>query len=191
LGVTLEATRKEVLLLQAQNPKPGEQKSLTDEEREHLLTVEYANIYAKPALVPQRLGKPAERSKVVAFGDLGQAKAQNAKRPVVEVALDENAFLRLVAAYRAKDNHGYQQLLHGDQTLFLVPDKTPLKVLAPVLMDEPGVKAATASGGMYVRVLAGTYEGYAGWMFRDAFLREGPDEGAFPLPEELSDITEL
>jgi len=65
--------------------------------------------------------------------------------------------------------------------MFLVPVGTPLKLLATP--PESGA-AAAQSGGSYVRVLRGPYTGYAGWIFKAAFERTGPDEGEFPPRDE-------
>lgn len=117
-------------------------------------------------------------------GDLGVAQARN-KRQVVEIASDAETFRALVATYQAKDVHGYRQLTHGDQSLFLVPDGTPLKRL----VTSNNQSIAPTLGGIWVRVLGGEYEGYAGWMFADNFVRTGPDNSPFP-PSEETDLRE-
>jgi len=108
-------------------------------------------------------------------GDLGVAYADD-RRTHIEVALDAATFVELSNVFQAKDTHGYRALARGDQTLVLLPVGIPLKLLVP----PGGGNTAVAMGGRYVRVLSGEYEGYAGWIFSEAFQREGPDDTPFP-----------
>jgi ATP-dependent Clp protease ATP-binding subunit ClpA len=112
-------------------------------------------------------------------GDLGVAKAAEGQSHI-EVAMDAETFLHLVAVYRAKDAHGYRAMVQGDQTMFLLPARTKIKRLIP----PPGSDAAREAEGWYIRVLEGEYEGYAGWLFADRFERTGPDQSPFPPPFE-------
>ena len=128
------------------------------------------------------LDAPAEREAAAKAaplrpGDLGVAGA--AKRGETEIALDARAYVALAAIFAAKDTHGYQQMASGDQTLFLIPNQTPLKRLVSI---EDAAPAAEEIGGVYVRVLAGPYAGAAGWMNRADFERTGPDTADFPPP---------
>jgi hypothetical protein len=148
--IDLERTRREVLAIQQE---AGKTEATAD-------TVEVID-----ARTPER----------PLTGDLGIACADDA-RTQIEVALDAATFIELSNIFQAKDAHGYRALAHGDQTLFLLPKGTPLKLLVP---PRGGNTAATV-GGRYVRVLAGEYEGYAGWIFEETFQRTGPDEGPFP-----------
>jgi hypothetical protein len=107
-------------------------------------------------------------------GDFGVAKAEG--RSHVEVAMDSETFLRLEAVFQAKDTHGYHAMMHGDQTMFLLPVGTKIKLLLP----PPNQESGYAAGGLYVRVMEGEYEGYAGWLFSEDFERIGPDESPFP-----------
>ncbi|GAB4466608.1 MAG: hypothetical protein OHK0029_38020 [Armatimonadaceae bacterium] len=109
------------------------------------------------------------------FGDRGKARSM-VGRNMVEVAMDSAAYRELDAVYRAHDGHGYRHLVEGQQTMFLVPTDTTLKRLVPPADSDE----ATAAGGMYVRVLDGEYEGYAGWIFSESFACIGADDSPFP-----------
>lgn len=113
------------------------------------------------------------------FGDIGVARSATG-RTRIEVTLDAGVFLNLIAVYAAKDTLGYRAMASGDQTMFLLPVGTPLKLL----VVPPGGEQAAAAGGRYIRVLSGEYEGYAGWVLRETFERTGPDEAPFPPEDE-------
>jgi hypothetical protein len=108
-------------------------------------------------------------------GDIGEA-APSDGRATIEMAADALTLRELRAVYRAKDRHGYQQMLaRGDgMAVVRLPGGTPLKRL-DALPAEPEVEE-----GFFVRVLGGEFAGRAGWIFAAAFRRVGPDEGPFP-----------
>ena len=108
-------------------------------------------------------------------GDLGVVRADG--RSETEIAADARAYVGLAAIFAAKDAHGYHQMASGDQTLFLVPNDTPVKWLVSV---GDGANEAAQAGGVLVRVLSGPHDGVAGWMNRADFSRTGPDEAVFP-----------
>jgi hypothetical protein len=110
-------------------------------------------------------------------GDLGVAQGLE-HRDYIEVALDAAAFVELVHVFTAKDAHGYRSLLQGDQTMFILQKGTPIKLLVPPASGT----AATDLGGKYIRVLAGDFEGYAGWIIAECFARTGADDAPFPPP---------
>lgn len=198
LGATLEKSRHEVIQYQAalenDDKAPGEgaavrggQARITLHDRVRLV------LFALRRTEPQLFSRTttatetALAEKVVEMldtdaaepGDLGIAKAIEGQSHI-EVAMDAETFLHLVAVYRAKDAHGYRAMVQGDQTMFLLPARTKIKRLIP----PPGSDAAREAEGWYIRVLEGEYEGYAGWLFADRFERTGPDESPFPPPFE-------
>ena len=153
LGVDLERTRNEAIQLQNAEPlNPGKE--------------------GKPLPVDVVLGRSKPQT-----GDLGVVEGHG--RNETEVALDARAYVALAHIFDAKDAHGYRQMASGDQTMFLLPIGTPLKLLIPT---GDGASAATDAGGYYVRVLSGPYDGYAGWISRGNFAFTGPDEADFPPP---------
>jgi hypothetical protein len=173
LGIEVNRTRLEVINLQdtdPRTPKDPDQSAAREAMRQE---------------VQQRIGRggtpeEAELRPLIGteYGDLGVVKAPGG-RTHVEVAFDAAAFVQLVNIFRARDTHGYRAMSHGDQTMLLVPNGTPLKLLVP-----PAGGEAASGQGYYVRVLSGVYEGYAGWMFAHAFERTGPDEAPFPPETE-------
>ncbi len=194
LGVDLERTREEVQKLQAENPSPARERDKEEASSEvkdallaedALLAAENAVAAAENALSNAKAKTREMRKaqeKVASWtlpapppGVLGIVK--HGTRDATEVALDAHAFIALNHVFAAKDAHGYRQMASGDQTMFLLPVGTPLKCLVPT---GDGAFDATRSGGLYVRVLSGPYDGYAGWIDRDAFNISGPDIAAFP-----------
>jgi hypothetical protein len=173
LGVDLERTRREVMLLQDAEPHAMEDRktgaaNLKGQAEEHIRR-------AKEAFLTKRVAQESPGPNAPKAGDLGVARSADG-RSVIEVAMDAATFVELDAVFGAKDAHGYRALAHGNQTMFLVPNGTPLKLL----FSPAGGAEAVALDGCYVRVLAGEYEGYAGWIFGETFRREGPDESPFP-----------
>jgi hypothetical protein len=173
LGVDLERTRREVMLLQDAEPHAMEDRktgavNLMGQAEEHIRR-------AKEAFLTKRVAQESRDPNAPRAGDLGVARSADG-RTVIEVAMDAATFVELDAVFGAKDAHGYRALAHGNQTMFLVPNGTPLKLLFP----PAGGAEAVALDGCYVRVLAGEYEGYAGWIFGETFHRERADESPFP-----------
>jgi hypothetical protein len=173
LGVDLERTRREVMLLQDAEPRAAEDRrtvaaNLMGQAEGHIRR-------AKEALLSKRSTQESSSPNAPNPGDLGAARSVDG-RSAIEVAMDAATFVELDAVFGAKDAHGYRALAQGNQTMFLVPNGTPLKLLYP----PAGGVEAVALDGCYVRVLAGEYEGYAGWIFGETFQRKGPDEASFP-----------
>lgn len=118
-------------------------------------------------------------------GDLGALRdAQRAagtdaaaapERSLIELAADEPALRALVAAFRARDHFGYQEL-RTTERFVLVPAGAQAKILALVLRP-PGTGGLA---GYRVRVLDGEHEGRAGYVRADDFERAGPDDDPFP-----------
>jgi hypothetical protein len=183
LGAGLERTRQEALGLQ-EKEKPKENNEFDgttplEDMMKRLRRVAKELGRIDPGQMKETLKAAMEESAesdVAQVGDLGVARATKPEQSKVEVALDAGVFVNLVAVYTARDAHGYRAMANGDQTMFLVPDGTPLKLL----VAPPDSEAATKAGGSYVRVLSGPYKAYAGWIFSKAFERTGPDEADFP-----------
>ena len=191
LGVDLERTRREVIIIQnaAEEAQAGERAAteahqsseagiaeMAQKVAAELARLEASGVRGRLRELAQAKAMPAPdaAASVGQTGDLGVARAAEG-RARVEVAGDAAAFVRLHAVFAARDTHGYRAMSHGDQTLFFVADGTRLKLLAP-----PPASENAPSGGCYVRVLEGEYEGYAGWIFDLYFERTGPDEAPFP-----------
>ena len=179
LGITTERARDEVRKWHAANPERAARTSRTAQDKEATSVEEQKATEEARSLVmgkseaeisPWTLPAPPP-------GVLGVVK--DGARDATEVALDAHAFIALNHVFAAKDAHGYRQMASGDQTMFLLPTGTPLKCLVP---SGDGAFDATRSGGLYVRVLSGPYDGYAGWIDRDAFEITGPDTADFPPP---------
>lgn len=171
LGVDLDRTRAEVIRLQNAEPDKDTPTEATPQRRGALQEL-------LGRIAGQKMGNTEKLSSMpngAQPGDLGVVKAPEG-RGQVEVALDAAAFVRLADIFLARDAYGYRAMAHGDQTMFLIPNGAPLKYLLP----PAGSEAATEAEGLYVRVLSGEYEGYAGWIFAAAFDRTGPDEAPFP-----------
>jgi ATP-dependent Clp protease ATP-binding subunit ClpA len=198
-GADVEKVRHEVMLLQDEaaalvgreaEPAAGGQDKLSGEEprmtlRDRVRLVLFGLRRTEPQLFARHTAETetALTTRVMEMldsdaagpGDLGVAKAADGYR-YVEVAMDAETFLHLVAAYAAKDAHGYRAMVNGDQTMFLLPAGTRIKRLIP----PPGSDAAREAEGRYIRVLEGAYEGYAGWLFAERFERTGRDAASFP-----------
>lgn len=166
LGVELDRARSEVILLQDQRPGLDNPPEAIQQQAYQI----HGRIAEKQA---EYIEQPLMFR--IQPGDLGVVKAPEG-RAQIEVALDAPSFVRLAEIFTARDGHGYRAMAHGDQTMFLIPNGAPLKCLVP----SAGSEAATKAGGLYVRVLSGEYEGYAGWIFASAFERTGPDKAPFP-----------
>lgn len=106
-------------------------------------------------------------------GDLGVLRPA-ADRTGCDVAFDEDAFVALAAALRARDHHGYRALRNAGRSV-----SVPTGVAIKVLVFDPGGLAA-AEGGCRVRLLGGDWEGRAGWVARGCIEITGPDERPFP-----------
>jgi hypothetical protein len=171
--VNLERARREVILLQGSEPQDKEDRKASAADLKG--RAEETIRRAKEALLAKRVAQEAPDPNAPKPGDLGMARAADG-RSVIEVAMDAAPFVELDAVFGAKDVHGYRALAHGNQTMFLLPNGAPLKLLFPPASG----KDAVALGGRYVRVLAGEYEGYAGWIFGGTFQCEGADDAPFP-----------
>ena len=179
--VTIERTRAVIVALQAEHQRDAD--LLKPVKRENVPSQMESLLESLPKPVRDVIldfyetvgaGKSNASKRSPAHGDRGVAKALDGI-PYIEVATDAAAFVCLADIFTAKDAHGYRAMADGDQTMFLLPVGTPLKLLVP-----PPNSGDASKAGFYVRVLSGAHEGYAGWVFRTAFEWIGPDETAFP-----------
>ncbi len=198
LGVDLERARGEAARLQedkaqGQEAQPSRKEGLlrrTQDVIELLLETNPAlALLPDEALLQELAGGNLEQMRNAAkqasdapgeaaplIGDLGVLRTTNGRQQA-EVATSESALLELAAAVRAKDRHGYQELV-SDAKVLLVPTGTEIKRL-PFPLDDA---AAVDAGGYYIRILNGEHAGKAGWIPCGAFQRIGPDTAPFPPP---------
>jgi hypothetical protein len=112
-----------------------------------------------------------------AAGARGTLRAPTGRR-AVEVAVDAQAFDQLVAAYSAKDAHGYRELRDAGRVLLVA--------------DGVAVQCRAANRAAFVtrlvckiEVLDGPYAGRTGWVSLDAFVTDAGDVDTSTQPESL------
>ena len=154
LGIDLERTRREVMALQDAHPQ---NKGLSFDK----VTSDTGTASGGPEI-----------------GDLGTLVSCHTDRTDVEVAIDPVAFVRLSAAIRSKDAHGYRELRDAGR-FFRAAVGTQIKRLQPATEEMPQGTAST----LLVRLLDGEFAGRKGWIAQDEFARTGPDDSPFPPPD--------